>query len=174
MEKTWLCAAKLQLGLAHRTLPGCAPNSVRSARLVNGEVAALGNRWRCTTIIHRTVRWRTGLSDESSATNSSLSGKEKGDMAIIHRTVRWSTGLSGKPTALAPTIVRAINARHVARSNGRLGAPDSVRCANQPRGATVGCARYGRISRTGQAILVVRWRTGLCSHSTEGKDSLPC
>jgi hypothetical protein len=52
-------------------------------------------------IIHRTVRWCTGLSGESSATNSSLSGKEKGDVAIIHRTVRWCTGLSGESMAPA-------------------------------------------------------------------------
>jgi hypothetical protein len=40
--------------------------------------------------------------------------KEQGDVAIIHRTVRWCTGLSGEPTAPAPTVVHAINARHVA------------------------------------------------------------
>jgi hypothetical protein len=73
-----------------------------------------------------------------------------------------------------PTVGRAINARHVARSNGRLGAPDSVRCANQPRGATVGCARYGRRSRTGHE----QWLSGGAPdcpvhHSTEGKNGLP-
>jgi hypothetical protein len=35
-KRTWLCAAKLQLGLAHRT--------VRCARLVFGKMAALGKR----------------------------------------------------------------------------------------------------------------------------------
>jgi hypothetical protein len=50
MERSWLYAAKLQL------------SSVWCARLVSGESAALGNRRRCTTIIHRTVRWCTGLS----------------------------------------------------------------------------------------------------------------
>jgi hypothetical protein len=110
--------------------PG-TPDSVRCARLVNGEVAALGNRRSCTAIIHRTVRWCTELSGESSTMNSSPSGKEKGDVAIIHRTVRWCTGLSSEPTAPAPTVVRAINARHVARSNGRLGAPDCPVCTGQ-------------------------------------------
>jgi hypothetical protein len=49
MERTWLCAAKLQLGLAHRIVRWCtglsggAPDSVRCARLVSGESAALGN-----------------------------------------------------------------------------------------------------------------------------------
>jgi hypothetical protein len=45
-------------------------------------------------VVHRTAR-------ESSATNSSLSGKEKGDVAIIHRTVWWCTGLSGESMAPA-------------------------------------------------------------------------
>jgi hypothetical protein len=69
MEKTWLCAAKLQLGLAHRT--------VRCARLVNGEVDALENQRSRTTIIHRTVRCCTRLFGESFAANSSLSGKAR-------------------------------------------------------------------------------------------------
>jgi hypothetical protein len=68
---------------------------------------------------------------------------------IIYRTVRWSTGLSGEPTAASATVGRAIRGRCVACSNGRLGAPDSVRCANQSEVATVGCARNGRKSRTG-------------------------
>jgi hypothetical protein len=111
--------------VAHRTVTGGAPDSIRCPRLVDGEPAALGKRWGCTTIIHRTVWWCTGLSDESSATNSSLSKKEKCDVAKIHRTVLWAncasvngrpcnqrttrgslqrsvgcTGLSGAPTSL--------------------------------------------------------------------------
>jgi hypothetical protein len=81
----------------HTGLSGGAPDSVRCARLVNGEVVDLGNRRSCTGIIHRTVRWSTGVSGESSATNSPLSGNGKGDVAIIHRTVRWCTELSGEP-----------------------------------------------------------------------------
>jgi hypothetical protein len=48
MQKTWLGIAKVQLGLAHRT--------VRCARPTSGEQATLGKVWRRTTIIHRTVR----------------------------------------------------------------------------------------------------------------------
>jgi hypothetical protein len=81
----------------HIGLSGGAPDSVRCARLVNGEVASLGNQWSCMAIIHRTIRWCTGLSGESSATNSPLLGNGKGDVAIIHRTVRWCTGLSDEP-----------------------------------------------------------------------------
>jgi hypothetical protein len=85
-----------------------------------------------------------------------------------------SDGAPDCPVSQRPTVVRAINARHVSSSNGRLGAPDSVRCANQPRGATVGCARYGRRSRTGHE----QWLsdgTPDCPvhHSTEGRNCLP-
>jgi hypothetical protein len=72
----------------HTGLSDGAPDSVRCARLVNGKVAGLRNRRSCTAIIHQTVRWCTGLSGESSATNLSLSGNGKGDVAIIHRTVQ--------------------------------------------------------------------------------------
>jgi hypothetical protein len=40
----------------HTGLSGGAPDSVRCARLVSGESAALGIRWRRTAVIHRTVR----------------------------------------------------------------------------------------------------------------------
>jgi hypothetical protein len=101
--------------------------------------------------------------------------------AIIHRTVRWCTGLSGEPTAASATVGRAIRGRHVARANGRQGhqtvwcAPDSVRCANCHKSATVVCARIGRRSRTGHE----QWLSDGAPdcpvrHPTEGKDSLPC
>jgi hypothetical protein len=44
-------------------------------RRASSELLTLGNRRSRMTIIHRTVRWCTGLSGESSAANSSLSGK---------------------------------------------------------------------------------------------------
>jgi hypothetical protein len=53
-------------------------------------------------------------------------------------------------------------------------APDSVRCANQPRVATIGCARNGSKSRTGHE----QWLSDgaldcpVC-HLTEGKICLP-
>jgi hypothetical protein len=141
-EKDLAGTAKTQLGLAHRT--------VRCARLESAEQATLGKLWRRTT--------------------------------IIHRTVRWCTGLSGEPTAASATVGRAIHGRRVARANGRLGAPNSVRCApdsvwcaNQPGVATVSCARNGRKSRTGHE----QWLSGGAPdcpmrHPTEGKNCLPC
>jgi hypothetical protein len=50
----------------HTGLSGGAPGSVRCARLVRGELATLGIRRRCTTIIHRTT--------------------------VVHRTIRWASG----------------------------------------------------------------------------------
>jgi hypothetical protein len=52
---------------------------------------------------------------------------------------------------------------------------DSVRCANQPEVATVGCARNGRKSRTRHE----QWLSGgtpdcPVRHPTEGKNYLPC
>ena len=126
----------------HTGLSGGAPDSVRCVRLVSGESAALGNRRRCTTIIHRTVWWCTGLSGESSVANSSPSGKAKGRRGYN------SPDCPVSQRSPAPTVGRAIFVRHVDCSNGRLVhrtvrcAPDSVRCANRPRGATVGCAQF--------------------------------
>ena len=129
-------------GQVHRT--------VRCARLVSGENAALGIRRRRTTIIHRTVRWCTGLSDESSTTNSSPSGKAKGRRGYNSP----DCPVSQRSPAL--TVGRAIFARRVGAPMVGRGhrtvrcALDSVRCANYRESATVGCARKGRRSRTGQ------------------------
>jgi hypothetical protein len=116
----------------------------------------LGTRRRRMAIIHRTVRWCTGLSGESSAAKSSLSGNVQWRTAIIHRTVRWGTGLSGEPTVdCANGRPRNLHATR-GRANGRQGhrtvrcAPNSVRCANCHESTTVGCAIKGRRSRTGQ------------------------
>jgi hypothetical protein len=73
----------------------------------------------------------TGLSGESSATNSSLSRMKKGDMAIIHRTVRWCIRLSGEPMVASangrPRNLRATRGS----SNGQKEAPDCPVCTGQ-------------------------------------------
>jgi hypothetical protein len=82
-----------------------APDSVRWRMLASGELPALGNRRSRTAIIHRTVRWCTGLSggapdypvSHQRRTRRSRE-KERADVAKIHRTVPWCTGLSGEPT----------------------------------------------------------------------------
>jgi hypothetical protein len=110
-EKKWKGLSSVQPNFSsvwHTGLSGGAPDSVRCASLVSSESVALGNRRRCTAIIHRTVRWCTGLSGESSARTHRSREKDQRRTAKIHRTVRWRTGLSGEPT-----VGRAIFARHV-------------------------------------------------------------
>jgi hypothetical protein len=142
LQKTWLGAAEVQLGLAHRTVRwGTGQCPVRQAGPL--EKAALGTRRRCMAgarLIHQTVWWFIGLSGESPAANSSFMGNRKGDVAIIHRTVRWYTRLSGEPT-----VGRAIRGQRVAAPmDGSW--HRTVWCANWPRAATVVCARKGRRS----------------------------
>jgi hypothetical protein len=126
------------------------------------------------SIIHRTVRWCTGLSDESSTANSSLSGNGKGDMAIIHRTVRWCTGLSGEPT-VASANGRPRNPRATrGSSNGRQEATDCLVCTGQCPVRQRARSCNGHLCPIWKAIA---HRTGYSScpvrHSTEGKDGLP-
>jgi hypothetical protein len=125
-------------------------------RWLGGKLGALENRRGDVAINHRTVRWCTGLSGESSAPapkssamNSSLSGKAEGNTAKIHRTVRWCIGLSGEPTALAANGRLHDQRATCGLANGQMIAPDSVRCANRSEDPTVGFARKGKRSRTG-------------------------
>jgi hypothetical protein len=84
------------------------------------------------------------------------------------------TELSGEPKA--PVANGHLRDQQATRgqANGRLVTPDSVRCANGPRGPTIGCARYGRKSSTGQ-VLFMSGGAPDCPmhHSTEGKICLP-
>jgi hypothetical protein len=113
--------------------------------------------------------WHTGLSGAPgcSSMNSPLLGFDGGVRLKI-------TGLSsGAPycpvsqRSPAPTVGRTIYGRRVAAPTVSWVhrtircAPDSVRCAIWPEGAMVGSARFGRKSCTGQATVVVQWRTGL-------------
>jgi hypothetical protein len=113
-------------------------------------------------VVHRIV---SGVPDWLT-TNWPFSGKLRWCTAIIHRTVRWSTGLSGLPTAASATVGRQIRVRRSAAksASATVGwghrtircAPDSVRCANQRKVATVGYTRNGRKSRTGHE----QWLSG--------------
>jgi hypothetical protein len=153
----------------HTGLSGGAPDSVRCARLVSGKMAALENRRRCKTIIHRTVRWCTRLSGESSAANSSPSGKAKGRCGYNSPDClvsQWST---------TPTVGRAIFARHVDCSNGQLVhrtvrcVPDSVRCARLVSGKMAALGNRRRCT----AIIhrTVRWCTRLSGESSAANSS---
>jgi hypothetical protein len=117
LEKEVAMCSKLQLGLANRTVRRCTEQCpVRQAG--PHEKAALGTRRRCTAISHWTVRWCTGLSGESSATNSSLLGK------AIGRRGYNSPDCPVSQRSPAPTVGRAIRGRRVARGNGRLSTPN--------------------------------------------------
>jgi hypothetical protein len=97
----------------HTRLSGGAPDSVRCARLASGELAALGRFWRRTAIIHRTVRWCTGLSGETMAASATVG------RAIRGRRVARANGRLGAPDYLVCT--RQCPVRQPARScNGRL------------------------------------------------------
>jgi hypothetical protein len=106
------------------------------------------------------LAWHTGLSGApvQPPVNMPLSGKVWQRTAIIHRTNRWCTGLSGEPTAASATIGRAIRGRHVARTNGRQGAPDcpvrqlARRCNGHLRQKRKGI-------RTGPSTVTVRCTT---------------
>jgi hypothetical protein len=76
-----------QLSLAHRT--------VRCARLASGEQATLRKNRRRTAIIHRTVRWCTGLSGE--ANGRQRNGRPRNPRATRGPRQRSAggTGLSG-------------------------------------------------------------------------------
>jgi hypothetical protein len=167
LEKSWLCTTNCCSVWVHRTVSDGAPDSVRCARRVQGEPAALGTRRRRTTIIHRTVRWCTRLSGESSAAKLSLSGKVQRRMAKIHRTVRWCTELSGEPTVNCATVGSEIGERHVACTNSRKGAPDCPVCTGQcpvrqPTPRCNGRLRQKRKEiRAGPSTVTVWWRTGL-------------
>jgi hypothetical protein len=97
--------------VVHRTVSGGASNSVPCARTSHGEQSALGTRQLCTAIIHRTVRWCTGLSGEPTVGRANdrprnprvTRGRANGLMGapdcpvctgqcpVVHRTVRCTT-----------------------------------------------------------------------------------
>jgi hypothetical protein len=82
----------------HTGLSGGAPDSVWCARLAGGELAALEEMQRRTTIIDRTVRWCTRLSGEP--TVASANGRLRNPRATRgpQQQSVGHTGLSGVPT----------------------------------------------------------------------------
>jgi hypothetical protein len=95
----------------HTGLCGGARDSVRCARLVRGELAALRIRRRRTAIIHRIVRWCTGLSDEPTVASATV-GRAIHGQRVAHNNGRLGTpdcpvctGLSGvhRTVSGAPT-----------------------------------------------------------------------
>ena len=89
----------------HTGLSGGAPDSVRCARLAIGEQAALGRIWRRTAIIHRTVRWCTGLSGEPTTVSTTVGHQIRG------RRMAHSNGRQGAPDCLVRQRARSCNGR---------------------------------------------------------------
>jgi hypothetical protein len=114
-------------------------------------------------------RW-TGCSRE----NAEAYDYNSPDCPVVHRTVRWANGRK-RQRSDAQSASNAWPTATVGWAHWTVRcAPDSVWCANRPRGPTVGCARYGRRSRTGQ----LQWLSGGAPdcpvhHPTEGKFGLP-
>jgi hypothetical protein len=128
----------------HTGLSGGVPDSVRCARLASRELATLSKNRRRTAIIHRTVRWCTGLSGEPTV-----------GRAIRRRRVAYANGQQGHRTVrCAPDSVQCANwprdATIVCAIIGRRSALDRLQGLS---GGAPDCP--------------VR-------HPTEGKDSLPC
>jgi hypothetical protein len=128
----------------HTGLSGGAPDSVRCARLASGEQTTLGkNRWR-TAIIHRTIRWCTGLSGEPKVVSATVG------RAIRGQRVACANGRQGAPDY--PVCTGQCPVRHLAQScNGHL---------RQNR-KEIG---------TGPSTVTVRWRTPN-KNKTRGKRS---
>jgi hypothetical protein len=133
-------------------------------------VLAMSSQFQLS-LAHRTVRWRTGQCPLVHRTvsgapgwtlvNRPFSGEVWRRTAIIHRTVRWCTGLSGEPTVGwangRPRNPRVTRGRAVRWGHRTVRyAPDSVRCANGSKTATVDCAIFGKKSGTGQCPVVHR------------------
>ena len=127
LEKRWLEQPKsAQSGCTG--LSGGAPDSVRCARLARGKRLLSGLRRRCTAIIHRTVRWCTGLSGGpftgklvALGNSSATYGYNSPDCPVSQRSA-------------GPTVGRAICAGHVAEPTARRG-HRTVRCAPDMSGA---------------------------------------
>jgi hypothetical protein len=175
LEKELALCSKLQLGLAHRTVYGGAPDSVWCARLVRVNLPLSGlddGVWLKITgpsggapdcpVSHP---WRTRRPRE----------KQRGDVAIIHRTVRLCTGLSGEPTVACANG----RPRNLRATRGLLqrsaGAPDCPVCTGQCPVRKSAQRSNSRIYQIWKEITHrTVYRTCLVRHSTEGKDSLPC
>jgi hypothetical protein len=91
LEKSWQSSANTNSGQAHRTVSG-APGWPTVNRLLSGK------RQRRTTIIHRTIRWCTGLSGEPKALAAKGCPRDhRATRGLCQRSV-GHTGLSGAPT----------------------------------------------------------------------------
>jgi hypothetical protein len=97
-----------------RSAQSGAPDSVRCARLDSGELAALEKVWRHTTIIHRTVRWCTGLSGEPTVASAN------GRLRNLRATRGNSNGRRGAPDCPVRQPARSCNG-HLRQKRKEIG-----------------------------------------------------
>jgi hypothetical protein len=114
-------------------------------------------------VVQRTVRWRTGqcpvhrLVEQQTGCSREFA---EGATAKIHWTVWCAPDCPVSQRRPSPTVDCVINGRHVAKPTVTWShqtvrcALDSVRCAKGTEGPTVGFARKGRRSGTGQALFM--------------------
>jgi hypothetical protein len=126
LQVTWLCAAEVQLSLAHQTVRWCTGQCpVRQADLrwkgrSREKSAAYGYNSPDCPVVHRTVRWANGRPHNPRATRVNSNGRQRAPDCPVRQlarccngrlcqkrkeigtgpstvTVRWRTRLSGVP-----------------------------------------------------------------------------
>jgi hypothetical protein len=128
LQKTWLWAAKLQLGLAHRTVRWCTGQCpVRQA----------SPRWKgrsreLTTVydynspdcpvVHRIVRWVIRGELVALGKRKRRRGYNSPDCPVVHQTVRWANGRQRQRSA-AKSTDDAWQLQRSAGGTGLSGAP---------------------------------------------------
>jgi hypothetical protein len=166
----------------HRTVSGGAPDSVWCAKLdranwlllgfvgdVRLQITGLSGGAPDCPVVHRTVRWCTGLSGEPFTGEVVALGKRLTTYGYKSLDCPVSQRSAG------PTVGRGIRARRVAEPTVGRGhrtiqcAPDSVRCANGSGSSMVGCATDGKKSAPDS----VRWCTGLSGAPGDRRQELP-
>jgi hypothetical protein len=108
------CVQPKSSSVWHTGLSGGASDSIRCARLDSCEKAALEKNRRCTAIIHRTVRWCTGLSGEPTVASATVG------RAIRGRRVARANGQQGAPDCPVRQPARSCNSclRHKLKEIG--------------------------------------------------------
>ena len=146
MQKTGCVQPKFS-SVWHTGLSGGAPDSVRCALPALANWSLSGICRRRTTIIHRTVRWCTGLSGEPTVA-SAMVGR-----AIRGRRVARANGRLGAPDC--PVCTGQCPVCQPARScNGRL-------------------RQFRKEIRTEHATVIVRWSTELSGAPPNRRQELP-
>jgi hypothetical protein len=174
-EKEWRISGYDQ---PNQHQPG-TPDSVRCPGWPGGEVAALGNRQGDVAINHRTIRWCTGLSGESSVPAQALRRRTRRSREKEKASRLKFTGLSGEPTA--PAANDHLHDQRATRgwANDRMVTPDCPMCTRQclvrqwdrrPNGQ-LHPIRKEIGHRT--AIVHVRWCTRLSGASPDRRQELP-